>query len=682
MADNIFTKTYGLINASLDRRLADLQKTEEPLEKKMKDDGFGKKGLIMDPFLDVTSSQGLFRPKSGYITNSLLRMTARRAPAAAIIISIRANEVMSFCRPQANRFDSGYKIKPKNAQVQADPEEIKQLEDYIQSCGIQEGRSIEDKLTFDQFGHMITSDMLRFGHAAIEREYANDGSLRLFYPLSSAEIYYSNKRIGDSTIHETRNLWQASLKIETISEQTKNPVDNIEYVQVLNNNVVEEFSHEELIFAKLNHETDVDLMGYCISPLERALSMITAQMQIENHQRAFFTHGVASRGILVIQGDMTPNQLRTLQSQWTQQTTGPLNAWRTPVLAGIKGVQWVPLVAGNRDMEYANYQDHVLRTIHACFIIDPEQTGFGYLSRGTEQRSMGESSNEYKILASQSKGLRPILSRIESIINEEILPLYSQELSEKYEFAFVGLDAETREEENNRIQEEVQVHATVNDIRNQVEKEDLPYGGDLILNPLLLSTLQSNMTKGKFMETFLGVEGASEDPGLQYVPDPFWFQWQQVQMQLLQQQAMAQAGGGDPSQPDGEGSPDGEDGKNPQKGPPSKDGEEQSGAQAQAMMQQQQAQNQASAIAATQFIQMNPNLFKSYTNLEYKSQMEPLMKGSSSRQTSNSKDDIIYKKIMKDYDAASSRLLKEVMLSLKEDDHFCEDDCNDNKKDK
>lgn len=667
---NIFTKTYDLINASLDKQLETLQKKEEPLEKKMKDDGFGTKGLLFDPFLENSNSQGLFRAKPGYITNNILKMAGRRAPAASIILSIRSNEVMSFCRPQASRLDTGYVIKPRDAQTQSNPEEIKKLEDFIQNCGLTEGRSEDEKLTFDQFGYMVTNDMLRYGYAAISRGYTNDDTLRMFYPLSSCDVYYADRKADEKEIHQVRNEWQRALELENGKEQTKNPIDDIDFVQMFGDKVVEEFSRDELIFAKLYHETDADLMGYCISPLEKALSMITAQMQIENHQRGFFTHGVASRGILVIQGDMTPNQLRTLQSQWTQQTTGPLNAWRTPILAGIKGVQWTPLVNGSRDMEYAAYQDHVLRTIHACFIIDPEQTGFGYLSRGTEQRTMGESSNEYKILASQSKGLRPILARIESIINEEVLPRFDKELSDKYEFSFVGLDAETREEENNRLGIEIAVHSTVNDIRQQVEKEPLQYGGDLILNPLLLQTLQANMPKGLFMEVFLGIEGASERPDLQYIPDAMWFQWQQMQMQMLQQQAMAEAGG-DPNAEEGDQQDQGDSPKNNKKGPPQK-GSAQDGADQAAQQEMMQQQAQAGAMAAQQFMAANAHLFKSSI---YSQRMENLMK-SKNKAPIDSHNDALYEKLMKDYESASDKLMKEVMSALKEDEHFCGPDCD------
>jgi hypothetical protein len=674
----ILDKTIKVIEANLDKRLNDLQKSEEVLEKKEKEGGIGRKGLIFDPFVENANNQGLFRPKTGFITNALLKQVSRRTPAAAIIIHTRSSQVQSFCRPQSNRFDTGYKFQPRDKSEKPDQEEIQKLEAFINNCGIKEERAPEDRLTFDQFGYMVTSDMLRYGHCAIERIPRKDGGLYAFLPLASEGIYYANPKADPKDINAQRNLWRERMDEE--GQEEPSPGD-VMFVQVLDNKVIEEFSREEMVFAKLNNETDTDLSGYSISPLERALSMLTAQLQIENHQRGFFTHGVASRGILVIQGDMTPNQLRVLQSQWTQQTTGPLNSWRTPVLAGIKGVQWVPLTAGNRDMEYAAYQDHVLRTVHGCFTIDPEETGFGYLSRGTEQRSLGESSNEYKILASQSRGLRPILSRIEAIINEEIMPGFDEKLAEKYEFCFVGLDAESRIEETQRLTGEVSLHTSINEARSQAELEPLKIGGEIILNPLLLQTLQSNMPKGMFMELYMGIEGASQRPDLQYIPDPMWFQFQQMQMQLMQQQAMGmqqpQGGEGQPQegeqeegqpQPQQEGEGDEQQGDQPQEGQPQQDN----------AMAQAQAQSQAMAMAAQMFMQSNPEIFKSLRDIQYSSKIESLMKGNVGR-PSDKHVDHLYNKLMKDYELASKKMIEEVMGSIKED---LEDKCDHGDDDK
>ena len=43
------------------------------------------------------------------------------------------------------------------------------------------------------------------------------------------------------------------------------------------------------------------------------------------------------------------------------------------------------------------------------------------------------------------------------------------------------------------------------------------------------------------MEHFLGIEGASKDPRFQFVNNPNFFQWQQLQMQQQQMQQEAQA---------------------------------------------------------------------------------------------------------------------------------------------
>ena len=44
------------------------------------------------------------------------------------------------------------------------------------------------------------------------------------------------------------------------------------------------------------------------------------------------------------------------------------------------------------------------------------------------------------------------------------------------------------------------------------------------------------------MEEFFGVEGASKDPSLRYIPgDPVWMEWQQLLMQQQQMQQQQQA---------------------------------------------------------------------------------------------------------------------------------------------
>jgi hypothetical protein len=655
----------------------------------MKDDGYGRKGLIFDPFIDQGISGGLYRPKgagSGFLSNSILKIVSRRDPIVATILHTRATQVSTFCKIPKNRFDTGFRIMPKNKSEKEDEEEVAKIEEFILNCGKKEERSKEDVLAFDQYGYMTTMDWLTYGHKATELVREMGGDLHCFLPLPAETIYRANKKIPDkeqvkAAIDSQRNI-RTRLTGESDFDTESLAVADYDYLQVINGQVVEGFTDEDLLLTPIYMQSDIDLMGYAISPLERAISMITSHLQIENHQKMFFTHGVASRGILVIQGDVSPNQLRTLQAQWTNQITGPNGAWRTPILAGIDGVQWQPLVMTNRDMEYAAYQDHVLRTIHACFAIDPEETGFGYLSKGTEQKSMGESSNEWKVTASRDKGLKPILTRMAAMINEQILPAMSKEYAAKYDFVFVGIDAESREEEIQRLQEEVQLHSSVDEIRQEADKEPLAVGGGLILNPTWLQYVQTNMPKGMFMEKFMGIAGASERPDLQYIPDPLWFQWQQLQMQVMQAQAGQDPNNpdGDPNDPNGgdegeeEGGPPQKDGggnspkkdnENPFQGDNSpkkddsgeepKDGEDASKEDEEAFAQQQAQQRNG----IQQFIDANPDLFKSMN--------QNLTKKRKARIFNDKHVDVMRDSLVKDFEKASDILVREVMKAVSDD---------------
>lgn len=685
----IFDGFFQTINGELDRRLDDLTKSQsgigQPLEKKLKEDGYGRRGLLFDPMHDQGYTGGLFKPKgagNGFLSNFILKLVSRRDPVVSLILHLRSSQVSAFCRVQTNRFETGFKIKCKNPTDEIDQDEIQEIEKYILNCGDVDNRSDEDELSFTNWGYMISNDMLTYGHASIERIYKGSGALTAFLPLPAETIYYANKALNNETT--VQNLIDTYRDVYEAMKGKKSPLESIQnisaekvaggeydYLQVINGKVVEGFEKDDMIFANLYLHSDVDVNGYTIGPLERAISMVTAHLQIENHQKMFFTHGVASRGVLVIQGDVTPNQLRTLQAQWTNQVAGPSSAWRTPILAGIEGVQWTPLVQSNRDMEYAAYQDHVLRTLHAVFLIDPEETGFGYLSRPTGQRSaLNESKNEYKITASRDKGLRPLLNRIETIINDEVLPYWNEQYADKYQFCFVGLDAETREEENERLMAEVQLHTSLDEIREQADLDPMEVGGKIILNPTWLQTVQTSMPKGLFMERFMGIEGASERPDLQYIPDPLWFQWQQFQLQMTQMQAgggpdgggpedptggagSADEGGGDQAGPDQSGGQPTEEGAKGQEGSQSAGNEEGNAERDQQAMMQQQAQAQQQAVE--QFINANPELFKSMRSNLAKSEV-------------NDKHiDELQGKLSKDFERGAAIFMKDVMDAVKED---------------
>ena len=74
-------------------------------------------------------------------------------------------------------------------------------------------------------------------------------------------------------------------------------------------------------------------------------------------------------------------------------------------------------------------------------------------------------------------------------------------------------------------------------------------GGDFPFNSQWQAIADKYLTVGQIKEHFFGQNGASKDPALAYVRDPFWFQWKQLQAQqeqMQQQQQMQQQGGPQP----------------------------------------------------------------------------------------------------------------------------------------
>ena len=686
---NIFTKFYNLIDGTLESKLQNLQKTEESpaedLSKGERKDGLiGRKGLLFDPSLDNANSSGLFKPKINFLSPLVLQQVSRKNSIVASVIDLRGNQVAAACKKPIDRFDVGFKFTPKNAEIKPDPELIAKAEEFIINCGLKSDRPTEDRMTFDQWGYMVARDFQLYGHAAVEKVRTLDGALHSFLPLPGESIFYADKDVKTGDIQKLADAHKATYDdsmVQVANQNSEKSDDKIKYIQVLEGRAVEGFTEEELTFARYVLESDIALNGYCIGPLERAIGAIISHLQIENHQKQFFTHGTASKGVLVIRGDVSPNTLKGLQQQWNNQLTGPTNAWRTPILAGIEGADWLSLTASNRDMEYAAWQDYVLRVMFSCFAVDPEEVGFGYLSKGTEQRSMGESSNEWKITASRDRGLRPLLNRISAIINEEILPAYNEEFSQNYDFSFVGLDAETRSEELSRQQVETTIYTSLDEAREESEKKPLDFGGKMIMNPLYLQYLQSNMTKGDFMEKCLGIEGASQRPDLQYIPDPMWFQWQQIQMQMMQQQAMGAGAGGmdpneDPQSPNGDQEPQDQQEQDPneqqgQEQPPQDPNAQASGMGGQQAMtpeqqQQMQMQQQAMAQATQQYIASNPQLFKAMNKvLEVNQDLKKSQKVA--KAIKNGHVEEMSGKLVKDFRKASDFLVKQIIEEVRKD---------------
>jgi hypothetical protein len=500
----------------------------------------GRKAYVDDPYFDLIGSQVNYKFKLTRISNKTLKEVSVRDWLISAIIQCRVDTLVRFSRPEHRRFEMGFRVVKKDGETHYSDEEkqeIAMVEDFLYNCGRKEGTPADDKRQFGEFLKVVGRDALTFGHVAIEKVKTRVGGLHRFRPLPAESMYLINKALSkeqvSSSAMKNYQLTRPKSDNDPKAKQVINEVENefIKYVQIsYDNRPLATFGDEDCIFKLFNPQNFADSLGYCYSPLELAIINITNHMNVENYNSNFFTHGYAARGVLHLKGTVTQQALANFRRVFYNSITGHQNAWRTPIVAGLDEVQWVPMSANAKEMEYLNYNNHLMRILCAQFQIDPVELGLDYLISSNGRAPMQQASNEYKITYSRERGLIPLLMFLEDLVNNDILPALDKALSLKYKFIFTGMTEETPQTEIAQMQAEMTVWKSMNDLLKQAQKDKIhEVVADLPLNQAFWALVEKNYTRGEIRELFFGDKGARARKELQYIPgDPAFLQWQQV----------------------------------------------------------------------------------------------------------------------------------------------------------
>jgi len=519
--------------------------TERPQEIATNEGAIGQKAIITDPFFDQVHQHFIFRNKLSRISNKTLKDTSVRDWLVSAIIQARCDTMLRFARPQRKNLDMGYVIKKKDkhSEVTAEDKEIiANLEDYIYHCGRKDKVPPGEEMLFGEYLKLCTRDALTYGHVAIEKILTRKGSLHRFRPLPSEAMYLINPKTNKDIIAKEIAMARVTYKMKQNMFGGNNPeavqtfndpdIEYYKYVQMsYDNRVLAAFGDEDMIWKLFNPQNFSDAMGYCYSPLELAIVNITNHLNVENYNSNFFTHGYAARGILHLKGTVTQAQLTSFRRQFYNTISGTQNAWRTPIIGGLDEVQWVPMSGSAKEMEYLNYNNHLMRSLCTQFQIDPIELGLDYLiSNGARGGGQQQANNEYKINYSRERGLIPILMMFEDLINCSILPALDREIASKYEFKFTGYDEDSPQTQVAQLQAEMTVHSTMNDLLRAAGKETMKaIVADLPLNQTFWMLVEKNMTKAEIRRDFFDDKSAMDKRELAYFPaDPVFMGWQQL----------------------------------------------------------------------------------------------------------------------------------------------------------
>lgn len=505
----------------------------------------------------------LYKQKQRLLPDWVLKNIAIGDEAVASIVRIRCNQVSVFGRPRPNRFEIGFCLQPKAGVLEhiKDPSALEELQKKIEktvakllTCGETKGWSDSERLTLPQFLYTSTHNAIVLGRVATEiiwvYDQAGNRQFHSFRPIDAGTIYKASpqKEAAEAVRKQARKL------LEQVKNKKLEPerfcADEYAWVQVVEGKPVEAFTPDECVVHNFYPSLDIELDGYPVTPLDTVVNSVMTHMNIVTMNKLYFQSGRAAKGMIVINSDdVSPKTLNRMKQQFQAQINNVENSHRMPIFSVGKEdkISWQPIDGGSgKDSEFQYLSDLNLRCLLAAFGMSPEELpGFGYLSRGTNSMALSESSNEFRLEAHRDLGIRPLLKHFEDFLNARILPLLDPEISRLCEIKFMGLDAETAEKESVRIQQDMQLHYTYNEIMKKVEKHGLPreLGGDFPLNPAFQAVLDKFFTVGEQMEYWCNKKGASKDPRYDYLRDPLYFNNLQIiqgQQQLQQQQSSQQ----------------------------------------------------------------------------------------------------------------------------------------------
>lgn len=431
----------------------------------------GVKAMIIDPN-EISSSMGYYQ-KSTNIAYSTLRQMAK-APIIRSIISTRQDQVAEFCRPQLNKHSKGFVIEKvgqdqKKDVTDSDKRQIDALTKFLLQGGEEENNWKWDD--FETTARKFINDSLVLDQGCIEII-----PQRNFEPHSFIAVDGATMRIAGSYDD-----------ISNVEGKKKVLGSYPSYCQIWQGNIIREFYPWEMVFGIRNPTTNILMNGYGRGELEDLVITITSMLNADTYNGNFFRQGSMPKGMLMVKNaqGLNGDRLKELQRNWNAMVAGTTNAHKTPVL-DADSIEYLDLQKNNRDMEFMKFLEYLIKVACAMFKISPEEIGFPLEGQGKGMGGGDNGKEEKKY--SMSKGLNPLLTYFEKVINKYII---GPKTNYEYVFKFVGMEVESAQEEEERLLKAAEVYITPNEIRTDKGLKTIKNAlMDLPVNPIFAQQQQ------------------------------------------------------------------------------------------------------------------------------------------------------------------------------------------------
>lgn len=451
----------------------------------VKDKKPGMQSVWLDDLQINVNGDWFERP--GQFSFDSMRAMVEQTPLLNSVIMTRQRQVARFCRPQQGGRGPGFKIASREKVENVDEREkdaMKLLESFIINSGWEKRPRQRMRLKRDNFQTLmmkLVRDSLTMDSMAIETEWKRDKSLGLdgMYAVDGATI-------------------------RLCSEDGYQGEDEIFALQVVQGQIRTAYTYDDLIYVPRNPRTDVLAGGYGLAETELLIRVVTGFLNAFTYNTKFFDSNAIPKGLLNLYGNYSEEDIASFKRQWNAMVRGVNNAWAMPVMVSKdmeSKADYTQFGEAANEVMFARWMTLLASIVCAVYGIAPDEINFESFTSGTS--SLSGNDTEEKIANSKDKGLRPLLSYLESTLSEYVIG----EFSDKYEFQFTGLD----EEDEAQVWERKKLTRTVNEIRAEdgVEKVDGQWG-DAPLNPSLVGAWQA---EAQAPQEDYGQPGAMPDQG-------------------------------------------------------------------------------------------------------------------------------------------------------------------------
>lgn len=500
---------------------------------------------------------GLYKAKRGLVPDDILKQVRITDHLVAAILRARGSMLSLFGHLKKDRFDVGVEIaiRPEFAKIltpeqhQKVTERMKRFEQILLNCGHTAGLENQEKTTLAEYLDLSGRNGLTFGRFATEIIYdrtvpADADGRYPFHRFRARDVatilpaVRNGKDIGNSIRMSALKLLE-QLKGDKFSVDVASlKEDRAAWIQMIDGLPRQTFTHDEMLVFDLFPSTDIEHNGYPVSPLDTCISSVSTHISIDTYKRLYFENGRATKGMLVINSDDVDEAIIDgIKLQFNASINSVSNSFRTPIfgMGSEDKIEWLSMAGeGAHDDDFQFMYDQVARNILSAFSISPDELpGYAHLSRGTNSQTLSESNNEFKLTAARDTGLRPLILKFQTFFNERLFPIIDPMLAKICVINFSGLDAQSKEQESTRLQQDMAIHMSYDELLHEVDKDPIgkALGGAFPFNERWQLVVDKYLTVAQIKGFMFDDPAAFSDPMLQYMRDPFALQ----NMQLLAQ---------------------------------------------------------------------------------------------------------------------------------------------------